>query len=842
MKRRLTFLIIATFAIFVVGYGVRSNAQQPVNPAPSASSSPAASQVSAPQSAASPAVAHQAVVTKYCATCHNEKLKSGGLALTALDISAPAKNSESWEKVIRKLGTGAMPPAKMPRPDKATADSLVRYLETELDRAALANPNPGRPGLQRLNRSEYKNAIRDLLALDIDVASMLPADTAGFGFDNNADALTLSPALTERYLNAAAKISQVALERPRGMPTPETFFEPSDRSAAERFSDDMPFGTRGGVAIRYVFPADGDYLIETHPKENGANDGFENFSTEIHQFDIAIDSVNILSAGLGGPEWTGRNRLGPKRVENEQKMLEKMKVVVHVKGGEHLVQAYFAAKTATVVEDLFDPSVRRDPYRPVGGVPKLSYLRITGPLTGTASVSTDTDSRRRVLICSPSSATDESCTKRIISTLARRAYRHPVTDAEMEVLMLRYRAGAKDGGFEAGIEMALRKILLSPKFLFRLESQPPTVAANTPYRLNDLDLASRLSFFIWSSIPDDTLLDLGAKGTLHQPEVMRQQVKRMLADPKSQALVDNFAGQWLQVRNVQTHQPSPETLFHFDDNLRKALEEEMRLFFASIIRENRPITDLLDADYTFLNERLAKHYGIPGVIGQNFRRVTLPANSVRGGLLGKGAILMSTSYPNRTSVVIRGKWVLENVFGTPPPPPPPNVPALAEERDPRKVLPMREQMAAHRKNPVCAGCHAQMDQLGFALENFDAIGEWRQIYPSGTRVDASGQLPDGSKFDGPVELRKVLREHSDQFVTTALEKMLTYALGRGLEASDTPALRAIKRGSASDNYRFESLIQQIAISVPFTERMSVDMSSNLAQLEPEPGRSLRRQE
>lgn len=812
MKRRFTFPIVAMCAIFVVGYGVRGNAQQPA--APQSSAEPA-----------TPAAAHRTVMAKYCYACHNEKLKSGGLALSALDISAPVKNSESWEKVIRKLGTGAMPPAGMPRPDKATADSLVRYLETELDRAALANPNPGRPGLQRLNRTEYKNAIRDLLALNIDVASTLPADTAGYGFDNNADALTLSPALTERYLSAAAKISQIALARPRGMPTPETFFEPTDRSEAGRFSDDMPFGTRGGLAIRYVFPADGDYLIETHPKENGANDGFENFSEDIHQFDIAIDSVKILSAGLGGPEWTGRNRLGPKRVENEQKTLDKMKVVVHVKGGEHLVQAYFASRTATVAEDLFDPSVRREPYRPVGGVPKLSFLRITGPLNGTASIGTDTESRRRVLICSPSSPADEACAKRIVSTLARRAYRHPPTDAEIEALMLRYRSGARQGGFESGIEMALRKTLLSPKFLFRLETQPPAVAPNTPYRLSDIDLASRLSFFVWSSIPDDTLLDLAAKGTLHRPEVLQQQVARMLADSKSQALVDNFAGQWLQVRNVQTHQPSPETLFHFDDNLRKALEQEMNLFFASIIRENRPITDLLDANYTFLNERLAKHYGIPGIIGQQFRRVTLPADSVRGGLLGKGAILMSTSYPNRTSVVIRGKWILENVFGTPPPPPPPNVPALAEERDPRKALPMREQMAAHRKNPVCAGCHAQMDQLGFALENFDAIGEWRQIYSSGTRVDASGQLPDGSKFNGPVELRKVLREHSDQFITTATEKLLTYALGRGLEARDTPTLRAIKRGSASDNYRFASLIQQIVMSVPFTETMSVEMSN-----------------
>jgi hypothetical protein len=446
-------------------------------------------------------------------------------------------------------------------------------------------------------------------------------------------------------------------------------------------------------------------------------------------------------------------------------------------------------------------------------------------LKGTASINTETESRRRVLICSPSSPTDQVCAKRIISTLARRAYRHSaVTEAELEAPLRRFRAAATEGGFESGIEMALRSILLNPEFLFRLEAQPPNVAPNTPYRLSDIDLASRLSFFIWSSIPDDMLLDLAAKGALHQPQVMQQQVTRMLADPKSQALVDNFAGQWLQVRNVQTHQPSPETLFHFDDNLRKALEEEMNLLFASIIRENHPVTDLLDANYTFLNERLAKHYGIPGIIGEEFRRVTLPAGSVRAGLLGKGAILMSTSYPNRTSVVIRGKWILDNVFGTPPPPPPANVPPLAEEADPRKVLPMREQMAAHRKNPVCAGCHSQMDQLGFALENFDAIGEWRDIYPSGTPVDASGQLPDGSKFNGPIELQKVLREHSDQFVTTVTERLLTYALGRGLEAYDAPALRAIERGSAADNYRFGSLIQQIVMSVPFTERMPVNIT------------------
>ena len=807
MKRRLTFLIVATCAILVLAYSVRGNAQQP----PAAASQPAGD-------------AHRAVLSKYCYTCHNDKLKSGGLALTALDISAPAKNSEAWERIVRKLETGAMPPVGRPRPDKTTADSLVRYLETDLDRAALASPNPGSPGLQRLNRAEYKNAIHDLLALDFDVTSMLPPDTGSFGFDNNADALTLSPALTERYLSAAAKISQVALTRPRGIPTPETFFEPTDRSVGTRVSDEMPFGTRGGIALHYLFPADGDYLIETRPKENGANDGFENFSTEVHQLDIAIDSVKVWSAGLGGPEWTGTNRLGPQRAELERKTLDQMKVTVHVKAGEHLVQAYFAQKTATIAEDLFDPSLRREPYRAVGGMPKLSFVRITGPLTGTAATG-DTESRRRVLICSPSSATDETCAKRIISTLARRAYRRPVTDTEIAVPLARYRDGAKQGGFESGVEMALRSILISPKFLFRVESQPAGIAPNTAYRLSDVDLASRLSFLIWSSIPDETLLELAAKGALHRPETMQQQVRRMLADQKSQALVDNFAGQWLHIRNVRTHQPSPETLFHFDDNLREALEQEMNLFFGSIVRENRPITDLLDANYTFLNERLAKHYGIPGVLGERFQRLSLPTDSVRSGLLGKGAILMSTSYPNRTSPVIRGKWILENVFGTPPPPPPPNVPALAEERDPRKVLPMREQMAAHRKNPVCAGCHSQMDQLGFALENFDAIGEWRDIYASGTRVDASGQLPDGAKFGGPVELRKLLREHSDQFLTTVTEKLLTYALSRGLEASDAPAVRAIKRGAATDNYRFASLIQQIVLSTPFMERMSVDTSN-----------------
>ena len=772
----------------------------------------------------------QATVQKYCVSCHNEKVKSGGLTLSTLDLTRAAANAEVWEHVIRKVRTGAMPPVGRPRPDKAVAMSLVTYLETELDKAALASPNAGSPALARLNRAEYRNAIRDLLALEIDAASMLPNDSAGHGFDNNADALTLSPMLTERYLGAAAKISQMALARPRGVPLPETFFIPTDRDQSVRVSDDLPFGSRGGGAFRFYFPADGEYLFELRPKESGAGGGFEGITAEPHQLDIAIDGVKVASAVLGGPEFVRRDPpagaagANYPREDRNKKILSLLTFRFPVKSGSHLVQVYFKSKTTAFVEDLFDPSLRREPYRDGSGNPKISSVTITGPQPSTASIG-DTPSRRRILTCNPSSRKDEICARTIVSNLARRAYRRPVTEEDLQAPLTAYRGGAASGGFEAGIEMALRSILMSPKFLFRIESQPPKVAANTPYRVSDLDLASRLSFFLWSSIPDDELLNLAVKRTLSRPDVLQQQVKRMLADQRSQALVDNFAGQWLHIRNVAVHQPSPETLFHFDDNLRKAFEMETELFFESIMRQNRSVLELLDANYTYLNERLARHYGIEGVHGERFRRVALPPGSPRGGLLGQGSILMATSYPNRTTPVIRGKWILENVFGAPPPAPPPNVPALKDERDPRKVLPMREQMAAHRKNPACAGCHAQMDQLGFALENFDAIGEWRDIYPSGAKVDAAAELPDGTKFNGPAELRKVLVQHSDEFVTTMTEKLMVYALGRGLEAADAPAVRKVKRDAAKENYRFESLIQGIVTSTPFTMRMAQDFAN-----------------
>jgi hypothetical protein len=712
----------------------------------------------------------------------------------------------------------------------------VTWLENELDRAASERVNPGRASLRRLNRSEYANAVRDLLGVEIHAASVLPADVAGHGFDNNADALTLSAALTERYLGAAAKISQMALGRPRGLPTPETIFVPTDSDQGLRASDDLPFGSRGGIAFRHLFPADGDYVFELRPRETGVSGGFEGVTEEPHQIHVSFDNVEVWQGRIGGPEFArGRGAAPAGGVpygtdDRDKKVAEMLTFRVPVKAGLRLVQVFFTAKTFSYVEDLFDRSVHREPYRKGAGQPNLSTVTITGPQPETTTVS-DSPSRRKILTCVPRQSgpgalarqtdnDDGICARKIISTIARGAYRRPVTSVDLQPLMDSYREGASRGGFESGIELAIRSVLMSPDFLFRIESEPAGVVPNAAFRVNDIDLASRLSFFLWSSIPDEELLRAAEKKTLQRPEVLQEQVRRMLADPRSEALVGNFAGQWLHIRNVAGHQPSPELLFHYDDNLRRAFEQETKLFFDSIVRENRNVLDLLDADYTFLDERLARHYGVPGVYGERFRRVSLPADSPRRGLMGKGSILMSTSYPNRTSPVIRGKWILENIFGSPPPPPPPNVPELKDERDPRKVLPMREQMAAHRANPICAGCHAQMDQLGFSLENFDGIGEWRDIYPSGAPVDASAELPDGTTFKGPAELRQVLLTHSDEFLTTMTEKLLTYALGRGLEPSDAPAVRKIKRDAARDNLRFAALVQGVVTSVPFQMKLA----------------------
>jgi len=756
----------------------------------------------------------RAVLDQYCVVCHNQRLKTAGLMLDTLDLAKVGDHAEVWEKVVRKLRTGAMPPAGMPRPGKTLAAGTASWLEDQLDRAAAEHPNPGRPTLHRLNRAEYQNAIRDLLALDIDAASLLPADNAGYGFDDNADALISSAALTERYLDAAAKISEMALSRIPSAPPPDTVLVPTDRDASRRFSDDLPWGSRGGAAFRYYFPDQGQYEFQIRLRQIGVQGDISGITEEPFELDVSLDKDRVFTTTVGGPEFMKI----PKDLR-DKKVLEALHFKVPGTAGEHLVEAYFVSKTQAFVEDLFDPYLRREPYRSAGP-PEIQSVTIAVPASGTGP-GPNTPSRRRLLICHPATAAEEApCAEKIIATFARRAYRRPVTAEDLRVPLNLYKEGSERGGFESGIAMAVRGILVSPYFLFRFEGQPESIPANTPYRISDLELASRLSFFLWSSIPDDELLRVAAKNQLHDPAALDQQVKRMLADPKADALVQNFAGQWLHIRNVAEFHPSPELLFHFDDNLRLAMERETELFFASIIRDNRSVLDLLDADYTFLNERLARHYGIPGVYGERFRRVSLPAGSVRRGLLGQGSILTDTSRPNRTSPVLRGKWILENIFGAPPPPPPSNVPDLPEEKDPKKVLPMREQMARHRANPVCAGCHAQMDQLGFALENFDAIGEWRSTYSSGAPVDAAAKLPDGTTFNGPAELRQVLLQHSDQFYTTVTEKLLTYALGRGLEASDAPAVRQIKREAGADDYRFDALIEGIVRSVPFQMRMA----------------------
>ena len=749
----------------------------------------------------------------YCFSCHNERLRTGGLALDALDLTDIGRDAKAWEEVVRKLRTGAMPPAGRPRPNQSQTRAVVTWLESSLDRAAEEAPNPGRPTLHRLNRVEYRNAIRDLLSVDID-ESLLPADNAAYGFDNNADALMLSSVLTERYLSSAAHIAQMAVGRPQASPTPETRFFPTDRDQGRRVNDDLPFGSRGGGSFRHYFPTSGEYLFELRPKEGGVDGGFEGITTERHRLDVSIDGNRLWTTTVGGAEFSGL-----RGDERSQKVLQALRFKIPIAAGGHLVQVYFVAKTSAYVEDLFAPSLRRDPYRARNGEPEISSVTITAGLDGSSS--SPSPSRRKLFICQPENSSQETlCATSIISKLARKAYRRAITEDDLKAPLDLYHEGARRGGFEAGVELALRGILVSPNFLFRLEEQPETVPPDTPYRISDLELASRLSFFLWSSIPDEELLELAIADQLGQSDVLRMQVQRMLLDDRAQALVDNFAGQWLHIRNVAGLQPSPELLFHFDDNLRQAFEQETKLFFESIIRENRSVLTLLDADYTFLNERLATHYGIPGIYGERFRRVNLPAESVRRGLLGQGSILTGTSRANRTSPVIRGKWILENILGAPPPPPPPNVPDLIEERDPRKVLPMREQMAAHRANPVCAGCHAQMDQLGFALENFDAIGEWRDIYSSGMAIDVSAELPDGTKFTGPGELRQLLLGYSEEFLTTVTERLLTYSLGRGLEATDAPAIRKIKRDAAAEKYSFSSLIQGVVESDLFQLRMA----------------------
>ncbi len=755
------------------------------------------------------------MLDRYCVNCHNERTRTAGLILDTLDVGRVAERADVWEAVVRKLRAGAMPPAGMPRPDQAAHDGLVAWLESTLDRAAEARPNPGRPMLHRLNRAEYANAIRDLLALDVDTASLLPPDDSSSGFDNNADVLGVSPSLLERYLSAAADISALALGNRNVAPRSETYNVRGDVTQTGHI-EGLPIGTRGGLLVRHTFPLDGEYIIKTRLLDTAS--GTVRGLQYPHQVEVLLEGERLRLASVGGDadfEQAVENSTASATAVNGR-----LTVRVAVKAGPRTVAATFLQRTAAAGGERLQRFQRSTiSTSDHTGLPHIASITIEGPFN--VSGPGDTPSRRRILTCQPKNqAAEAPCAATIIGTLARRAYRRPVATAELKRLTAFFADGRRDGDFEAGIERALRAILASAPFLFRIEHEP-AVAPGTPYRLSDLEIASRLSFFLWSSIPDDELLAVAGRGQLRTPAVLERQVRRMLADPRAQALVVNFAGQWLQLRNLRASSPDQNEFPDFDDNLRQAFRRETELLFDSIIREDRNVLDLMTADYTFVNERLARHYGIPSVYGSQFRRVPV-TDETRKGLLGKGAILLVTSQPNRTSPVVRGKWILENLLGTPPPRPPANVPPL-EEAASGKPRTLREQMEAHRANPACAACHKIMDPLGFALENFDAVGAWR-TRDAGAPIDASGQLTDGTPVDGVVTLRQGLLKRPEVFVGTVTEKLLTYALGRGLAYFDEPSVRRIVRQAAPQNYRFSSLIFGIVNSTPFTSRLTAEGS------------------
>jgi mono/diheme cytochrome c family protein len=782
-----------------------------------------------PQSAdptPTPGAQYRAVLNRYCVTCHNERLRTAEMVLSNKNVENVGEAAEVWEKVVTKLRARAMPPPGAPRPDPATYDSLAGYLVAELDRAAAAKPNPGRPAIHRLNRTEYANAIRDLLAIEINAETLLPLDNASYGFDNIGDVLTVSPALLERYLSAASRISRLAIGDPATGLSSETYTVSERLLQDDRVSEALPFGSRGGIAVQHTFPLDGEYEVRIRLQRDRVHDIIG--LAEPHQLDVRLDGAKIQQFTVGGDSKGGsefgaqdyRRPANETGAESYQRTADKNLVFRQaVTAGSHVIGAAFLDK-ASLPEGPFRRRFAAEQYGSDEDVPGVGSVVITGPYN--AKGSGDTPSRRKIFSCSPAaSAEEEPCARKILATLARRAYRRPVTDADLRNLLGFYQEGRNKGGFEAGIGMALRRILVSPEFLFRIERDPPNVAPNTEYRISDLELASRLSFFLWSTLPDDELLAVAERGELKNPAVLEQQVRRMLADARSQALIGNFAGQWLYLRNMRKVVPDPEAFPEFDENLRQAFLKETEMFVESMLREDRSVLDLLRANYTFLNERLARHYGIPDVYGSHFRRVTLK-DEARMGLVGQGSLLTVTSYPTRTSPTFRGKWLLENLLGSPPPPPPDAVPSLKDRGSDGSILTsVREQMEQHRKNPACFGCHGRMDPLGFALENFDAIGRWRTSDGTGSgAIDASGVLPDGTKFQGPAELRKILLSRGDEIVTTAAEKLLTYALGRGLEYYDAPAVRAIVREAAPGDYRWSSIILGIVKSTPFQMRRS----------------------
>jgi hypothetical protein len=777
------------------------------------------------------AASQQALLDQYCVTCHNNRLKTANLSLEGADLAAIGAHAELWERVVRKLRAGVMPPPDIRRPPLEEYEGLRDFLEAELDRHAAGRPNPGTVVLHRLNRTEYANAIRDLLDLEVDVAALLPPDDSARGFDNIAGSLTISPTLLESYTSAAARVARMAVGYWK-TPTEATYLTPGDASQ-NRHIEGLPLGTRGGLKVRHDFPAAGEYRFEIQ------NFGIGSFVPG-EQLEILVDGER---AHLFKYQGVGMN------VGMTAEADGTLTVTVPVKAGSRVVGATFLQTnfrpSLDMIRQYDRKSLENNTIPQIEYYPAIGYLRISGPFN--AQRPEDSKSRRRIFACQPEgvaqdaapgaaaasaasrrgapdvAANELGCANQILTTLARRAYRRPVSAADVTTLMAFYQEGRKAGTFEDGIELALRRLLASPQFLVRAEREPLSVPAGQPYRISDLELASRLSFFLWSSIPDDELITVASQGRLSSPRVLEQQVRRMLADAKASALVTNFAQQLLYLRNLKATSPDGVIYPDWDDELRQAFQREAELFFASIMREDRDVLDLLTADHTFVNERLARHYGIPNVYGSQFRRVTLPPElDYRRGILGKGSFLSITWTQNfRTSPVKRGAWVLENILGTPPPEPPPNVPPLEDTKEEGKVLTLREQMTLHRRAPTCAGCHKIMDPIGFALDNLDADGKWRakQGGEGGVPIDAAVDLFDGQKVTGPVGLRTALLRYSPQFLRMFTEKMMTYAVGRGMDYTDMPTIRAIARDVEKDHNRFSAVVMAVVKSAQFQMRV-----------------------